>query len=119
MTTVDTLAAPSTSPRPDGSPSSALAAVPVVGFSVGRFVLSSRGPTWRRRASPAPRRARRQALAKLERDVERSPDDPGALTSLAAAYISTAITVEDTSYFGKAEALLDRADAIVPRPRRR
>ena len=114
MTTVDTLAAPSTSPRPGRIAFVALAAVVVVGFSVGRFVLFEPGPDAETSSVTRTAQSPEQALAKLERDVERSPEDPEALTSLAASYISTAITVEDTSYFGKAEALLDRVDAIAP-----
>ena len=59
-------------------------------------------------------RARQRRSPRLERAVERSPNDPSALGSLAAAYLSTAIQIEDTSYFGRAEALLDRIDEIAP-----
>jgi tetratricopeptide (TPR) repeat protein len=117
VTTVDTLAAPGARQRPARSRRTALtalAAIVVVGFSVGRFVLfepnsgTEVSSVTRRASTPA------EALTELERAVERSPEDVSALTALASAYISTAITVEDTSYFGRAGALLDRVDAIVP-----
>jgi len=106
--------------RPAGRGFRGLGAVAVVtiivlGFAVGRFVLfqptadqgAGSGVT---RSAPSPA----EALARLERAVKRSPNDPGALGSLAAAYLSTAIQIEDTSYFGRAEALLDRIDEIAP-----
>ena len=117
MTTVDILPAPGTnrrSARPRRLAFTTLAAVVVVGFALGRFVLFQ--PTTGSDATSVTRTASTpaQTLSRLERAVTRSPKDPGALTSLAAAYISTAITIEDTSYFGRAESLLDRVDAVAP-----
>lgn len=93
----------------------AVTTIVVVGFAVGRFVLfqpsvetgATSGVT-RTAASPE------ATLARLERAVERRPNDQEALQSLAAAYITTAIQVEDTSYFPPAEALLDRVDKMAP-----
>ena len=105
--------------RPPGRGARRLSAIAVitiiaVGFATGRFVLfrpSTDGATsgsTRQAASPT------KTLARLERDVARNPKDPDALGSLAAAYLTAAIQVEDTSYFGRAEALLDRVDVVAP-----
>ena len=77
---------------------------------------STPGPDAETSSVTAHRAEPEQALAKLDVTSNAPPRTPRRWPRSRPSLPPTAFTVEDTSYFGKAEALLDRVRRLTPAP---
>lgn len=84
----------------------------VLGVAVGRFVAFS--PHSSTSEPTAPAKSPAEAVATLERAVDRNPRDTGALQALGTAYVRRAVQSADPSFYDLADRALARADDVAP-----
>jgi tetratricopeptide (TPR) repeat protein len=84
----------------------------VAGLLVGRFQVAGDGgdPP----APPATGAGSQAAVARLQDQLRRRPDEPRLLTQLGVAYVTRARETADPSFYASADGVLERAARLAP-----
>ena len=90
-----------------------LAVTVLAGLLVGRFLVAGDGDQ-ARPASPAAAGDTAAAVARLQADLRRRPDEPRLLTRLGIAYVTRARETADPTFYAKAAGVLERATRLAP-----
>jgi tetratricopeptide (TPR) repeat protein len=92
-----------------------LAVAVLAGLLAGRFLVA--GGDGGVRPAPAPRAASgtEAAVARLQAELGRRPDEPRLLTRLGVAYLTRARETADPSFYASAAGVLERATRRAPR----
>jgi len=82
----------------------------VAGLLVGRFLVDGGDPP----APPASGAGSQAAVARLQDQLRRRPDEPRLLTQLGIAYLTRARETADPSFYASADGVLERAARLAP-----